>query len=265
MGILTLLTDFGTRDYYVAAVKGVILAAAPGATLVDISHEVAPGNLAETSFLLQAAAPCFPTGTLHLAIVDPGVGSTRRLLVVEAAGCRFLAPDNGLLTPWLDRGRSWAIDRPDLYRESPGATFHGRDRFAPVAATILNGQPLDSLGSPVTDALRLPANRPRQDRSSTTGSVVHIDRFGNLVTDIPWTWLGRTGAVAIQVKAEWSGARQVTHYAELEEGEVGILCGSLGTVELSLRGRSLAAFWGVEAGVAVRLGPKSEDSVACSS
>ncbi|HEV7518394.1 MAG TPA: SAM-dependent chlorinase/fluorinase, partial [Thermoanaerobaculia bacterium] len=124
MALLTLLTDFGLRDWYVAAVKGVVLSLAPGAQIVDISHEVPPGDVRTAAFLLAAAAPAFPSGTVHLAVVDPGVGSDRRILAVETADALFLAPDNGLLTPILTaatgvRAVVRAADRPDLYRPAP--------------------------------------------------------------------------------------------------------------------------------------------------
>lgn len=255
MAILTLLTDFGTRDYYVAAVKGVILSAAPATTIIDISHEVAPGDIAEAGFLLVATAPSFPPGTLHLAVVDPGVGSERRLLLVETADARFIAPDNGLLTPWLDRGTTRAIERPDLYREAPGATFHGRDRLAPVAGALLGGEEPDRLGKEIADAVRLRSEPARRDGPVIQGSVIHVDRFGNLVTDIPAAWLMAGGTPRL-LELEVSGrraARWVSHYEELTEDEVGALAGSLGTVELSLRGRSLAERWETQRGGLVRI------------
>src|SRR5689334_12631374 len=140
MPILTLLTDFGTADYYVAAVKGTVLRLAPGTTLVDVSHQVPPGDVETAAFLLAAAAPAFPQGTVHLAVVDPGVGSDRRILVVRTASAFFVAPDNGLLTPVLGGAVAVrAVERSDLFLPSPGQTFHGRDRFAPVAAWLLRG------------------------------------------------------------------------------------------------------------------------------
>src|SRR5437588_11052452 len=145
--LLTLLTDFGSSDYYVAAVKGTVLRLAPGTQLVDISHQVEPGDVAGAAFLLAAAAPAFPTGTVHLAVVDPGVGSRRRILAAEtASGSSLVAPDNGLLTPLLGGARVRAVERGDLYLESPGATFDGRDRFAPVAAFLLRGGAPAELG-----------------------------------------------------------------------------------------------------------------------
>src|SRR4051812_13619730 len=143
MSLLTLLTDFGTADYYVAAVKGTVLRLAPGTTLVDISHQVPPGDVEAAAFLLAAAAPSFPDGSVHLAVVDPGVGSGRRILAARTASGLFLAPDNGLLGPLLedaDAARELrAVERSDLFLTAPGATFHGRDRFAPVAAWLLRG------------------------------------------------------------------------------------------------------------------------------
>jgi len=251
MAIATLLTDFGLDDYYVAAVKGVILSRAPEATLVDVSHQVPPGDVETALFLLRAAAPCFPPGTVHLAVVDPGVGSDRRLLAVAAAAAVFVAPDNGLLTPWLERGEVYAVDRPDLYRRSPGRTFDGRERFAPVVAALLAGCRPAELGPRVDDAIRCALPPPRRRDGVLSGRVVHVDRYGNVVTDLPASWLGG-GPFRAEVAGHAATVR-VGCYAELGEGEAGVLTGSLGTLELSLRGASLAARWGVERGDAVRI------------
>jgi hypothetical protein len=266
--LLTLLTDFGTADYYVAAVKGTVLRLAPEARIVDLSHEVAPGDVEGGADLLAAAAPAFPEGTLHLAVVDPGVGSARRILAVEAAGQRFLAPDNGLLTPFVGAAaagspagggapppfRAWSVERRELFLPSPGATFHGRDRFAPVAAALLRGQAPESLGPEVADPVRLPLEPPRRRASGgrvvLRGRVVRVDRFGNLVTDLPAAWLERDELEAVEVAGR-EVRRRVDHYAELPAGEAGALAGSLGTVELSLRGESLAERWGVSRGAPV--------------
>ena len=261
LGILTLLTDFGTADYYVGAVKGTVLRLAPGARIVDLSHEVAPGDVEGAADLLAAAAPVFPAGTLHLAVVDPGVGSGRRILVVEAAGQRFLAPDNGLLTPFLGAGsatppafRAWSVEREELFLPSPGATFHGRDRFAPVAAAFLRGEAPASLGPEVADPVRLDPPPPRREaageRVTLRGRVVRVDRFGNLVTDLPAAWLDGGELDAAEVAGRRI-RRRVGHYAELPPGEPGALIGSLGTVELSLPGESLAELWGVARGAPV--------------
>ncbi len=251
MPLLTLLTDFGAADYYVAAVKGTVLRLAPGTVLVDVSHEVPPGDVEGAAFLLAAAAPAFPAGTVHLAVVDPGVGGGRAIVVLETAEARFVAPDNGLLTPFLERGRARRVERADLYQAGPSDTFHGRDRFAPVAAALLRGEAAAALGPPLEAPVRLARVDPHRVAGALTGRVVHVDRFGNLVTDVPSAWL-EPGAVA----AELGGhrvERRAGHYAELPPGEPGIVPGSLGTLELSLRDGNLARRWGVGRGARVRI------------
>ena len=283
--LLTLLTDFGLSDYYVAAVKGTVLRLAPGTQLVDISHQVEPGNTAEAAFLLAAAAPAFPAGTVHLAVVDPGVGSRRRILVAETATALLLAPDNGLLTPLLGQARTRAVERNDLYLPGPGSTFHGRDRFAPIAAFLLRGGSAAELGPEIADAVRLPGTPPRREPGLLAGSVVHIDRFGNLVTDIPADWLPAAppttdatsqapppvpsaalpppaersktaAAIATQVVARVGSHTAVHlagHYDEIPRHAVALLVGSLGTLELAMRGENLAQRWGVVTGTAVQV------------
>ncbi len=252
MPILTLLTDFGTADYYVAAVKGTLLRLAPGTTLVDISHEVPPGDVETAAFLLAAAASSFPDGTVHLAVVDPGVGSRRRMLAVRTASGLFVAPDNGLLTPFLDGATGvWAVERLDLFLPGPGQTFHGRDRFAPAAAWLLRGQPETELGPAVADPVRLPFSPPVRDAGRIVGRVLHVDRYGNLVTDIPAGWLP-PGPCRAEVGGHATG-RRVTHYAEIPPGEAAMLAGSLGTLELSLNGEHLARRWNAARGFAVEV------------
>ncbi len=247
MALLTLLTDFGTRDPFVAAVKGVVLARAPGVQIVDLGHEIAPGDLEEAAFFLKSATPNYPSGTVHLAVVDPGVGSERRMLALATAAALFLAPDNGLLTPFLDSAQGlWAIDRPDLYLPAPGATFHGRDRFAPVAAWLLAGGDPAELGPAIEDPVRLDLPPPRREPSRLIGRVAHVDRFGNLITDLPFEWLGG-GFVEARI-GEHSTRWLVRNYAAIPEGEAAVLAGSLGTVELAMDRVSLAEQWGVGRG-----------------
>jgi S-adenosyl-L-methionine hydrolase (adenosine-forming) len=279
--LLTLLTDYGLEDYYVAAVKGTVLRLAPGTQLVDVSHQVEPGNIAAGAFLLAAAFPAFPAGAVHLAVIDPGVGSRRRILVAEraagslgggtgpssagdgrdrgsgsadAGGCCLVAPDNGLLTPLLAGARVRSVERDDLYLDGPGATFHGRDRFAPVAAFLLRGGSPAELGPEIGDAVRLAGTPPRREPGLLAGSVVHIDRFGNLITDIPAAWLPPPDAVAAPVAARVGShttALLAGHYDEIPRHGVALLVGSLGTLELSMRGENLARRWAVENGDAV--------------
>jgi S-adenosylmethionine hydrolase len=285
--LLTLLTDFGTRDYYVAAVKGTVLRLAPGTQMVDISHEVPPGDIAEAAFILAAAVPAFPAGTLHLAVVDPGVGSQRRILAAETAAARFLAPDNGLLTTVLAGARIVSVERHDLFLHGAAATFHGRDRFAPVAAFLLGGGAIADLGPEIADPVLLDRPAPRREPGLLAGVVVHIDRFGNLVTDIPAEWLpaavaaaeGRqstlpppepqaptfsvpahrtanNAAIETQVVARVGSHTAVHlagHYHQIPRHQVALLMGSLGTLELAMRGEDLARRWGVDTGAAVQV------------
>jgi S-adenosyl-L-methionine hydrolase (adenosine-forming) len=272
MPLLTLLTDFGLGDYYVAAVKGTVLRLAPQTTLVDISHQVPPGDVETAGFLLAAAFPSFPAGTVHLAVVDPGVGSRRRILAVRMpGGSRLVAPDNGLLTPLLPAAESIrSVELTELFLAGPGQTFHGRDRFAPVAAYLLRGGPADErgseLGPEIGDPVRLALEPPRREPGRITGRVAHVDRYGNLVTDIPWEWLPHGGTCRAEVESAQGGSkitdRHVTHYAEIPPGEAAMLPGSLGTVELSLPGADLAICWhvGRGAGVWITLEERDEGS-----
>jgi S-adenosylmethionine hydrolase len=258
MAVLTLLTDFGVEDYYVAAVKGTVLRLAPGTQIVDVSNQVPGGDLVTGAYLLAAAVPWFPDGTVHLAVVDPGVGSARRILVASltsTGGSSWIVlPDNGLLTHLLHQEAIQSVrsvEKTDLFLDNPGQTFHGRDRFAPVAAWLLRGESAEELGPEVGDPVRLPWEGPRREPGLLAGKVVHVDRYGNLITDIPAGWLpGET------CRAEVAGHRvhrRASHYAEIPDGEPAMIPGSLGTVELSLKGEDLARRWIVERGTEVRI------------
>jgi hypothetical protein len=250
--IVTLLTDFGHRDYYVAAIKGVLLGEAPTATLADLGHGVAPGDIEGGAFLLAAAAPHFPAATVHLAVVDPGVGGARRLLAAAAAGAFFVAPDNGLLSGVLDDAAEVrAIERHELFRRAPSETFHGRDRLAPAAAWLARGEALAALGPLVDKPVRLRLPRPERSPGRLLGRVAHVDRFGNLITDLPTAWLA--GDLEAARVAGREARRWGSHYGALPEGEAGLLPGSLGTLELCLRGASLAGLWRVERGALVEV------------
>jgi len=250
--LVTLLTDFGTADYYVAALKGVLLSRAPGSTLVDVTHDVPPGDVETAAFLLDAAARWFPEGTVHLVVVDPGVGGDRRILAARRGGHRFVAPDNGALGAVLGDAEAHAVRAEGLFVPGPGATFHGRDRLAPVAAHLAAGGVLEELGPAIDDPVRLDLPPPRRAAGLARGRVAHVDRFGNLVTDVPTRWVGDRDAVVARL-----GGREVTrragHYAEMPAGEPAWLPGSLGTVELALRGESLSRRWGLGRGEPVEL------------
>jgi S-adenosylmethionine hydrolase len=186
--LVTLLTDFGAADYFVGAMKGAVLSANPRAQIVDITHEIPPHDVWAGAFTLAAAFETFPEGTVHAAVVDPGVGSARRPVVVEGAGHFFVGPDNGLFGHVYERlgeFRVFHVTDRGFFRAAVSATFHGRDVFAPVAGALSRGVKPETLGEPLTDFVRLAASRPRRLPDGTLeASVIHVDRFGNCVTSV---------------------------------------------------------------------------------
>lgn len=251
MATVTLLTDFGEQDYYVGAVKGTLLRLAPSTTLVDISHDVPPGDVAFGAFLLGAYATTFPSDTIHLAVVDPGVGGERAILAVRAGSQLFVAPDNGLLTPVLSEAKAYAVEGSGLFLDAPGSTFHGRDRLAPTAAALARGVKIDALGSPLSEPVLLAREEPQRSDDRLAGHVIHIDRFGNIVTDLPAEWLPEAPST-VEIGFHSTSVR-ISHYSELAFGQAGWLVGSLGTLEVSLNGASLADRWQVTRGEEVRM------------
>ena len=187
LGIVTLLTDFGDRDWFVASMKGVILTINPHATIVDLSHHVPPHSVEDAAYLLKSCYRHFPEGTVHVAVVDPGVGSARRPLIAKSEHYFFLAPDNGLLTPILAEERMMEvreIENADYRLISPGHTFDGRDLFAPAAAWLTRQQPFPSFGRPIDDCKTFRISKPKWEASALVGEIVHVDRFGNLISNI---------------------------------------------------------------------------------
>src|SRR4051794_11914695 len=186
-GILTLTTDFGNDGPYVAAIKGVILSLAPGTQLVDVSHAVAPQNILEGAFVLAEVVDAFPPGTVHLGVVDPGVGTDRRLIAVSMADQWFVLPDNGLISGVAQRRKAdgvWEITNPSIRRSTVSATFHGRDILAPAAAHLLRGGDPSEFGPTRPDFLTLRNFRPTADATGLVGEVIFRDAFGNLITNI---------------------------------------------------------------------------------
>jgi S-adenosylmethionine hydrolase len=188
VSIITLTTDFGLADGYVGTMKGVILGIAPTATIVDISHEIAPQDVREAAYTLYAAYPYFPQGTVHVVVVDPGVGSQRRAIALRTPRATFVAPDNGVLSYVIAGERAEEIvdlTNPRYHLSPVSRTFHGRDIFAPAAAHLARGIPLAQLGALLTEIIAFPLPRPQVRPNGTiVGQVIHVDRFGNLITSI---------------------------------------------------------------------------------
>ena len=190
--IITLLTDFGAADYFVAAVKGIILTANPTARIVDITHDIAPGDIEAAAFTLLAACSSFPADTIHVAVVDPGVGSARRPILIRLGEHFFVGPDNGTFSYVCESQESldvsaeiFHLTKEEYFRHPVSPTFHGRDVFAPVAAALSNGVKPDRLGVSISEVVRLPSLRPTTSRDGRLlARIIHIDRFGNCVTNI---------------------------------------------------------------------------------
>lgn len=263
--VIGLLTDFHTRDWYVAAMKAVILSRCPSAHLIDITHDIPPQDIVSGAFVLAAAVPWFPRGSVVVAVVDPGVGSERALLAAEQDGRFLIGPDNGLLA--LSLARPFHASPRTFRRRARGArivrlvpsrvwlaqrshTFHGRDILAPVAAELARGGALSALGRPAPriQPLTLPAVR-RRGRSGL-GQIVYVDTFGNLITNLPGSWLRHRRATLVCRRRV---ARVVEAYHQGRLGELIALVGSLGLVELAVRDGSAASRMGASRGDGVIL------------
>jgi S-adenosylmethionine hydrolase len=252
--VITLLTDFGLADHYVAAMKGVILGICPRARLIDITHQITPFSISEGAYTLAQAWKYFPRGTVHLAVVDPGVGSARRAMAAEMDGHRFVAPDNGLLTMVLGSdAKVREITARRYFREPVSNTFHGRDIFAPVAAYLAKGLALSRVGKPLADPImgnfatpiQLPDGRWR-------GTVLSIDRFGNVITNFDWAAFHEIALRPFSLKL---ASRMLTKYsatyASAPVGKPFVVQGSSGYIEVSINKSNAAAFLNVLPGATV--------------
>jgi len=248
--IITLTTDFGLQDEYVGVMKGILAAQAPHAQLIDLCHAVGNQNITQASFLLQAAAPYFPEGTIHLAVVDPGVGTTRELLILQALGQYFVAPDNGLLTPFLADDKFLAatyIDCPHLYGTPLSTTFHGRDILAPVAAALARGIEPCRLGKKAPRInlknLSLPQLQIDPIHGNILGFVIHIDHFGNLITNIHQRDLAalQSADSAIEILCKDTRIKGLSStYGAVSKEKILALVGSRGYVEVAANQGSAA-------------------------
>lgn len=252
-GIVTFLTDFGLEDGYAGVMKGVVLAHAPGARFVDITHQVPRFNLRAAALILENSFPSFPAGSIHVMVVDPGVGSSRRHLYVEAAGHFFLGPDNGVLgrIAAQNNGSVFEIDSTTLGATQPSSTFHGRDIYALAAAKLLAGLDSLSFSAPITDSKVLHIPEPREVEQGLQAEVIYIDHFGNLVTNLRVQHLGGSSCVHLGKDR----VAIVRTYSELEEGKPGLILNSWGYYEIASREGSAAQLLGIKAGKKVSVKP----------
>jgi S-adenosylmethionine hydrolase len=250
--VVTLLTDFGLQDHFVAAMKGVMLSVNPDLRFVDISNLIPPQDVFTGAFTLRQACFCFPPGTIHLAVVDPGVGTARKAIAVSSKGHFFVAPDNGLLTYVIESREDCAvyeITAEHYFLKPVSSTFHGRDIFAPITAWISRGIPLHQLGPVVQDPVRLKIPSITKVRDTLIqGAILSVDRFGNLITnlkpeDVP-------GFVKIL-----AGQREITGiyeaYGQGKTGEIFVVPGSTGFLEIAVKDGSAASLLNIKGGTPI--------------
>lgn len=269
--IITLTTDFGLTDAYVAAMKGVILGINPEVTLVDICHTINPQDITQAAFVLGTAHQSFPKGTIHLVVVDPGVGSQRRAIVLRTPSVDFVAPDNGVLSYVLEQSsprpsednqlrelgaelEAFAITDPRFWRTPVSPTFHGRDIFAPVAAYLSLGHSPADFGEKVTSLVTLPLTRPQQEPDGTVvGHVLHIDTFGNLITNITIQDLPSSDKL-LKIIIGNQIIQGLSHTYIKGEGLLALI-GSSNHLEISVKGGSAHSLLNTAVGDEVRVSP----------
>jgi len=248
MPAITLLTDFGTADHYVAEMKGVLLSRAPGVTLVDVTHGIAPGDIRSGAYILGRTWHHFLSGTIHLVVVDPGVGSARAPLALCAHGHLFVGPDNGVFTPVLRDTQVEAVVLSTPISAAP--TFHGRDLFAPAAAALASGMPLHGLGEPFPDVpQRLAYTEPHYEGKTVVGEIIYIDRFGSLVTNLTVELVPSYATLEVE-DLDLGPVRRT--FSDVPPGALLAYVGSGGAIEIAVRNGSAARRLGVGVGGRVR-------------
>jgi S-adenosylmethionine hydrolase len=259
MSIITLITDFGLEDEYVGVMKGVILGIHPGATIVDITHHIHPQDLTQAAYMIDASYTYFPSGTVHIVVVDPGVGSERPILAFEKSGHFFLAPDNGVLSLLFDDEDIDSVvhvKNNRYFLKSVSHTFHGRDIFAPVAAHMSLGVHINSLGDVIEDnqVVRLNLEMPTQSGDEITGQIISIDQFGNLITNIDSKHLVNIYHKHVEIRI---GNKKITgisySYADSKDQAPLAIVGSRGTLEIAVNKGSAKKYFMAERGDEVKV------------
>jgi S-adenosyl-L-methionine hydrolase (adenosine-forming) len=265
---ITLTTDFGLTDSYVAALKGVIYSINPEATVVDVCHNIQPQNIRQAAFVLSTVYQFFPSYTVHMVIVDPGVGTHRRAIMLKTPKYHFVGPDNGVFSYVIDACpnqpvpdsqcvkpgpdlKAYVITKAEYWRKPVSPTFHGRDIFAPVAARLSLGMPASSLGENVDIVTAFPVPHPARQAGMILAHILHIDNFGNLITNLRESDLSEAGQSATIILGDHSIRGLVRTYAD-ESGPVALI-GSSGYLEIALGNGSAADFFRARVGDEVRL------------
>ncbi len=259
MAVITLTTDFGTRDYYVGTMKGVIYSITSEARVVDLTHEVDKHDIAEAAIVVKSSHKFFPDGTVHVAVVDPGVGGQRRPILARARGQYFIGPDNGIFSYVLGSDyEAWLLENPAYRLEVVSDTFHGRDIFAPAAAHLSLGVSPDAFGPRIDTLIAHTTRPPSVFTDHIHGEVIHVDSFGNLITNVPREIVSSTaGDYPCEVHLSGRVIRGVSRsYSSVDRGTLLALIGSTGLLEIALRDGSAQRKLGVGRGdpVLVRFG-----------
>lgn len=258
-GILTITTDFGYRDAYVPVMKGVIARIDPQIRTIDVTHEIAPQDVMEAAYVLRRVVPYYPAGTVHLVVVDPGVGSDRRCVALRKGDHRFVGPDNGIFSLLLDDGSPdelVQLDRAQYWRtNSPSRTFHGRDIFAPVAAHLASGRSIRDVGSPVEALERLHWALPINDEQGIQGWVVHVDHFGNCITNISRQSFeeNRRGRTMKCFVGNGILRDVATTYGDVAAGEPLVLFDSADYLEVAVNSGNASRLFDIQRGAAVNV------------
>jgi len=246
MTVITLTTDFGSGDHEAGVLKGVIWSIAPQVKIVDLSHDIPPQDILAAALLLGRSAPYFADGTIHIGVVDPGVGTSRRGIAARFGSQYFVGPDNGLVTLLLEKAEGNKVpiefvhlDQPQYWLPEVTSVFHGRDVFAPVAAQLAVGVPLSALGKPISDSIRLEIPKPSRTPQGWFGQVIHIDYFGNLTTNLQAIHFNQPKEVIVRIKGV-QVAGLVSTFGERPPGTLVALFDSSGSLALSIVNGSAA-------------------------
>ena len=261
MPIITLLTDYGIKDSYVAEVKGAILKILPNATIVDISHDVGNYSIVEGAFHLARSAPYFPDGTVHVGVVDPGVGGRRKRIIIQAKGAFLVGPDNGLLAPAAERlgvERVFEITNLELLPKRVSGVFDGRDVFGPTAALLAKGLPPEKIGREIRGYAIIQAYRPSVEGGKVEATVIHVDGFGNLVTNVTYEELERIGArdgskFKVEISDREYTIPYVRSFSAVPEGDLLLLVAGGGYLEFAVNQGNARERLGIDKGDSARL------------
>lgn len=255
--IITITTDFGLQDHYVGVIKAVMLEISPEATLIDISNEIPPQDVMAGAWVIRNAVEYFPAGTVHLVVVDPGVGTERDPVVLRTGGQFFVGPDNGVFSLLAEEKpyKAWKLTNSECWRSERSDTFHGRDIFAPVAAHLANGTDPEKLGSEVEELITYRWARPISDKAGVQGWVVHIDRFGNLVSNIPEKMIRETtGDSELKIYVGNTILHKISRsYGFVEEGDPVAYIGSSGMLEVGVNKGDASQLLGVRKGAQISI------------